>query len=116
MIYPCFIKEKDKIGVTAPSDGITKQNDLKRLDNATKNFKNKNINILETESVRKSEKGRSTSKEKRAKIILLFFYIRLIAFLAFNKPAPQSLTENGSGVLEFSNIAFIWLGVRFGLV
>lgn len=38
MIYPEFLKEKDTIGVTAPSDGITDEVKLKRLDNAIKSF------------------------------------------------------------------------------
>lgn len=50
MIYPEFLKEKDTIGVTAPSDGITDKLKLKRLDNAIKSFK-----------------GRSSSSKDQAK-------------------------------------------------
>ena len=48
MIYPEFLKEKDTIGVTAPSDGITDEIKLKRLDNAIKSFEDKGFNIKET--------------------------------------------------------------------
>ncbi len=60
MIYPEFLKEKDTIGVTAPSDGITDEVKLKRLDNAIKNFEERGINIKETPNVRCSVKGRSS--------------------------------------------------------
>ena len=66
MIYPEFIKEHDTIGVTAPSDGITDEVKLKRLDNAIKNFKERGFNIKETPNVRYSIKGRSSTSKKRA--------------------------------------------------
>ena len=56
MIYPEFLKEKDTIGVTAPSDGITDEIKLKRLDNAIKSFEDKGFNIKETPNVRCSVK------------------------------------------------------------
>ena len=67
MIYPAFLKEKDTIGVTAPSDGITDKLKLKRLDNAIKSFKKLGFNIKETPNVRKSFKGRSSSSKDQAK-------------------------------------------------
>ena len=66
MIYPEFLKEKDTIGVTAPSDGITDEVKLKRLDNAIKNFEEKGFNIKETPNVRCSVKGRSSTSKERA--------------------------------------------------
>ena len=66
MIYPEFLKEHDTIGVTAPSDGITDEVKLKRLDNAIKNFEEKGFNIKETPNVRCSVKGRSSSSKERA--------------------------------------------------
>ncbi len=66
MIYPEFLKEKDTIGVTAPSDGITDKIKLKRLDNAIKNFEKRGFNIKETPNVRCSVKGRSSSSKERA--------------------------------------------------
>ena len=38
MIYPNFIKENDTIGITSPSDGITKKEKIYRLNNAIKSF------------------------------------------------------------------------------
>ena len=66
MIYPEFLKEKNTIGVTAPSDGITDEVKLKRLDNAIKNFKERGFIIKETPNVRCSFKGRSSSFKERA--------------------------------------------------
>ena len=66
MIYPEFLKEHDIIGVTAPSDGITDEVKLKRLDNAIKNFDSRGFNIKETPNVRCSVKGRSSSSKERA--------------------------------------------------
>ena len=66
MIYPEFLKEHDTIGVTAPSDGITDEVKLKRLDNAIKNFEEKGFIIKETPNVRCSFKGRSSSSKERA--------------------------------------------------
>ena len=66
MIYPEFLKEKDTIGVTAPSDGITDEVKLKRLDNAIKNFEEKGFIIKETPNVRCSVKGRSSTSKERA--------------------------------------------------
>lgn len=66
MIYPEFLKERDTIGVTAPSDGITDEVKIKRLDNAIKNFEERGFNIKETPNVRCSIKGRSSSSKKRA--------------------------------------------------
>ena len=66
MIYPEFLKEYDTIGVTAPSDGITDEVKLKRLDNAIKNFEKRGFKIKETPNVRYSIKGRSSSSEERA--------------------------------------------------
>lgn len=67
MIYPEFIKEKDVIGVTAPSDGITEEGKVKRLNFAIHNFKQLGFQIKETQNVRTSRKGRSSNPEERAK-------------------------------------------------
>ena len=66
MIFLGFLKEHDIIGVTAPSDGITDEVKLKRLDNAIKNFDSRGFNIKETPNVRCSVKGRSSSSKERA--------------------------------------------------
>ncbi len=67
MIYPDFLKEHDTIGVNAPSDGITDEVKLKRLDNAIKNFNSRDFNIKETPNVRCSIKGRSSTSKERAR-------------------------------------------------
>lgn len=65
MIYPKFIKEDDTIGVCAPSDGISSKIKQKRLDNAHKKLKEVNLNLVETDSVRKSNMGESNTKKIR---------------------------------------------------
>ena len=67
MIYPKYIKKKDYIGVCAPSDGITKELKIKRVDNAYKNLSEYGFNIIETESVRNSINGKSNTNEIIAK-------------------------------------------------
>lgn len=70
MIYPNFIKEKDTIGVTAPSNGQTDRLDLLRIDNAYKKLKELGYNIKETPNIRTSYKGRSSPARIRAKKLL----------------------------------------------
>lgn len=67
MIYPQFIKKSDTIGVTAPSDGVTDELKVKRLDNAIKKLNDYGYNIIETASVRKSNKGKSNKSSVQAK-------------------------------------------------
>lgn len=66
MNYPEFLKKGDYIGVCAPSDGITKPEKIEKLEAAIKQLTDMGYQIIETESVRKSEKGKSTSAKKRA--------------------------------------------------
>ena len=66
MIYPNFIKENDTIGITSPSDGITKKEKIYRLNTAIKNFNNLGFKIKETSNVRTSIKGSSSSAKDRA--------------------------------------------------
>lgn len=67
MIYPKFLEEGDSIGITAPSDGISKEILQKRLEYAEENLHKEGFTIVETENVRKSEKGRSSSAKTRAR-------------------------------------------------
>lgn len=67
MIYPQFLKENDTIGITAPSDGVTEEIDIYRLNNAIKKFEQLNYKVKETPSVRKSEKGKSAPSKIQAK-------------------------------------------------
>lgn len=67
MIYPRYIQNNDTIGVCAPSDGISDKIKQKRLDNAYKKLKEINLNMIETNSVRKSELGESNIIKARVK-------------------------------------------------
>lgn len=67
MIFPKFIKDNSTIGITAPSDGISGKEKLYRLDSAINNFKRNGFNIKETQNVRNSKKGRSSSSKEQAR-------------------------------------------------
>lgn len=67
MIYPEFLKENDTIGVTAPSDGITKREKIASLVSASKKLNELSYFIKETYNVRSSVKGRSSTSKERAK-------------------------------------------------
>lgn len=69
MIYPKFIKDGDKIGICAPSDGKVDKLDLIRLDNAIKKLDDIGIGVVESDNVRCSELGRSASGKDRAKYL-----------------------------------------------
>ena len=73
MIYPKFIEEKALIGVTAPSNGITKKEKLYRLDSAIKKLSEQGFNIKETSNVRTSIKGKSSDSKTQAKELLELF-------------------------------------------
>lgn len=66
MRYPKELKKGKYIGVTAPSAGITKEVDFKRLENVKRNLKSRGFNYIETSNVRQEEKGRSSSAKERA--------------------------------------------------
>ena len=67
MRYPEKLKENDIIGITAPSCGFTEEIDLLRIENSKKKLEEKGFKVIETENVRKQERGRSSSKQERAK-------------------------------------------------
>ena len=67
MEYPEFLRKGDYIGICAPSNGIIAEHKIKRLEAAIEQLEQMGYNIIETESVRKSENGRSASAEIRAK-------------------------------------------------
>ncbi len=67
MIYPEYIKEGSAIGVTAPSDGNKKDTDFVRLDYGKEQLRKRGYEVIETEHVRTSEKGRSTDARTRTK-------------------------------------------------
>lgn len=67
MNYPENLKIGDTIGICAPSAGIVKPYKVKRLKEAINQLKELGYKVIETESVRKQEKGRSASAKQRAK-------------------------------------------------
>lgn len=73
MIYPNFIKERDTIGITAPSDGITKKEKIHRLESAINNLNKQGFKIKETSNVRKSIFGKSGPAKEQAKYLLELF-------------------------------------------
>ncbi len=66
MRYPKMLQKNDIIGICAPSDGIIDEFKIKRLEHAIKNLNKLGYRVIETESVRKSNKGRSSTARKRA--------------------------------------------------
>ena len=70
MRYPESLKKGDVIGICAPSGGITEEGKLKKLDVAINNLKELGFRVKETESVRKEEKGRSSSGKQSAKELM----------------------------------------------
>ena len=67
MNYPENLKKGDTIGICAPSGGISKQEKIQELEKAIQQLEEMGYKIIETESVRKEEKGRSNTAEQRAK-------------------------------------------------
>lgn len=67
MRYPENLKIGDTIGICAPSDGIVDEFKIARLERAIKNLELLRFKVIETESVRKSTKGRSNNASERAK-------------------------------------------------
>ena len=66
MNYPENLKKGDTIGICAPSGGIIKLHKVARLNCAIETLQNLGYKVIETESVRKGEKARSTTARKRA--------------------------------------------------
>ena len=67
MHYPENLKKGDTIGICAPSGGITKEFSIKKLELAKEQLQDMGYKIIETQSVRKEERGRSASGKQRAK-------------------------------------------------
>lgn len=70
MYIPKFLEKDDVIGVTAPSAGYTEQVDLTKLESAKFNLSEKGYKVIETDNVRKCEKGRSATGKIRAEEFL----------------------------------------------
>lgn len=70
MRYPKELKKGDYIGTTAPSAGISKQEDIPRLDNVKNNLEKMGYKYIETKNVRTDNNGRSSSSKERAKQLM----------------------------------------------
>ena len=66
MYIPEYLKSGDNIGITAPSAGFGEQTDIVRLESAKLTLSERGYNLVETDSVRQCEKGRSADGRKRA--------------------------------------------------
>lgn len=66
MNYPENLKIGDTIGICAPSAGIISPEKILKLDKAKEQLAELGYKVIETESVRKEENGRSASPKKRA--------------------------------------------------
>lgn len=66
MKYPRFISKKSIIGVPAPSDGADSKAKINRYKNACERFKNLGYDIVISNNLYKSDKGRSSSAQNRA--------------------------------------------------
>lgn len=123
-----YLKEGDVIGITAPSDGFSEDVDFVRLENAKLNLEERGYLILESESVRKSVKGRSNSAENRAKELMTFiekdevkyivsacggdFLMEILPFLDYQKIAEnpkwiQGYSDNTGLLFPITTIAEI---------
>lgn len=83
MNYPDKLKIGDTIGICAPSDGLANPEKILKLELAEKQLKEIGYNIIETESVRKSYRGRSSSAKKRAEEFMSLYEnpeVKLIIF------------------------------------
>lgn len=70
MRYPEDLKIGDTIGICAPSAGIVEPEKVEKLNQAIKQLKSMGYKVIETESVRKDIKGRSTTAKKRVEELM----------------------------------------------
>lgn len=85
MRYPENLKKGDTIGICAPSCGIVEPDKIERLEAAIEQLKQMGYQVIETESVRKEERGRSASGKKRAKEFMQLWeneQVKLILYAA----------------------------------
>lgn len=123
MNYPENLKIGDTIGICAPSGGISEEDGIKKLELAKKQLQEMGYKIIETESVRKEERGRSASGEQRAKEfmellenddvkLILFaeggdFLVEMIPYLDFEK--IKTLKPKWmQGYSDITGINYLW--------
>lgn len=83
MNCPESLKKSDTIGICAPSGGLAKQEEQEILDEAIKQLENLGYKVIETQSVRKQEKGRSTSAKRRAEEFMHLLENDEVKFILF---------------------------------
>ena len=68
MIIPRFLRDGDRIGVTAPSFGVTEPTDIARFDHAKEKLGSLGFGVVETPDVYTAdETGRSAPAEQRVR-------------------------------------------------
>lgn len=123
MNYPENLKKGDTIGICAPSGGITKEDSIKKLELAEKQLQEMGYKIIETESVRKEERGRSASGKQRAKEfiellendnvkLIIFatggdFLVEMIPYLDFEK-IKRLKPKWMQGYSDITGINYLW--------
>ncbi len=83
MNCPENLKKGDTIGICAPSGGLVKPEEQEILDEAIKQLKKLGYKVIETESVRKQERGRSASAKKRAEEFMCLLENNEVKFILF---------------------------------
>ncbi len=73
MFYPKSLKKGYKIGVSAPSAGLSSNPDQARLESGVKHFQELGYPVILTEHVRSDERGASASGKVRAKELTELF-------------------------------------------
>lgn len=68
MRFPRFIAAGDRLGVTAPSFGVTEPLDIKRFENAVAKLEARGYGVVETDNVHRAidDVGRSATGERKA--------------------------------------------------
>ena len=83
MNCPESLKKGDTIGICAPSGGLVRPEEQEILDEAIKQLKKLGYKVIETESVRKQERGRSASARKRAEEFMYLLENNQVKFILF---------------------------------
>ncbi len=123
MNYPEKLKKGDLIGICAPSEGISEEEKIKKLEKAEAQLVQLGYRVIETESVRLEEKGRSCSAKQRAeefmglweneevKLILCAaggdFLCEMLDYLDFDK-INQSKPKWIQGYSDITGLSFLF--------
>lgn len=123
MNYPENLKKGDTIGICAPSGGVSDEQAIKKLELAEKQLQEMGYKVIETESVRKEERGRSASGKQKAKEfmellennevkLIIFaqggdFLIEMLEYLDFEK--IKTLKPKWmQGYSDITGIHYLW--------